>query len=81
MNLATGLVVTRQRVWNIPITPTVIKAVETMAAEQGIKSLKLEGRNKIPLLNIRDIMRYFGEFVSGNPSGKVLFADLVSPDI
>ena len=50
MNIATGLVITRQRVWNLPITPTVIAAVEAMAEEQGVKSLKVEGRNRVELL-------------------------------
>ena len=49
MNLQTGMVITRNRVWEQPVTDLVIKAVETMAEEQGIKSLKLTGRNKIPL--------------------------------
>ena len=49
MNLATGQVITRTKVWERPVTELVIKAVETMAAEQGIKTLKLEGQNKVPL--------------------------------
>ena len=49
MNLQTGLRITRNKVWELPVTDMVIKAVETMAEEQGIKSLKLCGRNKIPL--------------------------------
>jgi hypothetical protein len=49
MNLATGQVITRNRVWERPVTDLAIKAVETMAAEQGIKSLKLQGRNKVNL--------------------------------
>ena len=49
MNIQTGLVVTRNWVQEFPATGLVIKAVETMAGEQGIKTLKLSGRNKIPL--------------------------------
>ena len=48
INLATGQVITRNRVWLDPVTNLVIKAVEQMAMEQGIKNLKLEGRNKVP---------------------------------
>jgi hypothetical protein len=44
MNLATGQVLTRPRVREIPVTPVVIKAVEKLAAQRGIKSLKLESR-------------------------------------
>jgi len=43
MNLATGMVITRNRVWEKPVTTFVIKAVEKMADEQGIKTLKLTG--------------------------------------
>ena len=49
MNLQTGKVITRNVVKEYPITDLVIKAVETMAEEQGIKTLKITGRNKIPL--------------------------------
>ena len=49
MNLVTGLAVTASRVWEKPVTDFVIKAVEAMAAEQQIKTLKLRGRNKQPL--------------------------------
>ena len=49
MNLATGRVVTCVKVWEKPATEFVIKAVETMAAEQKIKSLKVTGQNKVPL--------------------------------
>ncbi len=49
MNLITGVVITRNRVWARPITDLVIKAVETMAGEQGIKTLKITGRNKVNL--------------------------------
>jgi len=49
MNLATGRVVTAMKVFEKPVTDFVIKAVEAMAAEQNIKTLKLTGRNKQPL--------------------------------
>ncbi|MGC8506608.1 MAG: hypothetical protein ACP5NK_07925, partial [Thermoplasmata archaeon] len=42
MDLNSGRVITRPRVWEIPVTTVVIRAVETMAEEQGIKSLKLQ---------------------------------------
>jgi hypothetical protein len=45
MNLATGQVLTRPRVREIPMTPVVIKAAKKLAAQRGIKSLKLESRN------------------------------------
>ena len=46
LNLTTGLVITRPRVWEIPVTDVVIKAVEKLAADQGVDSLKLQGRTK-----------------------------------
>ena len=49
MNLQTGKHCTRQRVKALPVTDLVIKAVEQMAADQGIKTLKITGRNKTPL--------------------------------
>ena len=45
MNLATGAVITRHRVWEQPATEMVIKAVEQMAERQGIETLKLTGRH------------------------------------
>ena len=50
MNLETGEVITRGRIWELPITSLVIRAVEEMAYNQGIKSLKITGKNKVPLL-------------------------------
>ena len=50
MNLETGELVTQQYVTPIPITNTVVKAVEAMAEAQGIKSLKITGRNKVRIL-------------------------------
>jgi hypothetical protein len=49
MNLMTGQVITRNRIWERPLTDLVIAAVEAMADEQGIKTLKLQGRNKVRL--------------------------------
>jgi hypothetical protein len=46
MDLNSGRVITRPRVWELPVTSLVIKAVEAMAEEQGIKSLKLQNRRK-----------------------------------
>ncbi|MGC9208134.1 MAG: hypothetical protein ACP5EO_13965, partial [Acidithiobacillus sp.] len=46
MDFNSGRVITRPRVWKIPVTPVVMRAVETMAEEQGIKSLKLQNRRK-----------------------------------
>jgi hypothetical protein len=46
MDLNSGRVITRQRVWEIPVTPIIIQAVEAMAEEQGIKTLKLQNRRK-----------------------------------
>jgi hypothetical protein len=45
MNLATGLAIVRPRIWPIPVTKLVIRSVERMADEQGIKSLKIQNRN------------------------------------
>ena len=38
------------RVWEVPITETIIQAVESLAKSQGYKSLKLQGKNKTRLL-------------------------------
>ncbi len=46
MDLDSGRLITRPRVVEVPITNLVIKAVEAMAEEQGIKSLKLQNRRK-----------------------------------
>ena len=47
MDLNSGLVITRNRCWEIPVTDLVIRAVEYMAEKQGIKTLKLQNRNRI----------------------------------
>jgi hypothetical protein len=49
MNLHTGQVITGNTIWERPLTDLVIRTVETMAADQGITTLKLAGRNKIPI--------------------------------
>ena len=49
MNLATGLKITRPRVWTIPVTDLVIQRVHELAARDGMKSLKLQTRMKTPL--------------------------------
>jgi hypothetical protein len=49
MNLQTGMVISRNSIWERPLTDLVIQAVEAMADEQGIKTLKITGRNKIPI--------------------------------
>jgi hypothetical protein len=49
MNLQTGMVISRNTIWERPITDLVIQAVETMAEEQKVKTLKITGRNKIPI--------------------------------
>ena len=38
------------KVTELPVTEHVIKSVENLAEEQDIKSLKITGKNKIPLL-------------------------------
>ena len=50
LNLETGEVITRQYVTAIPITTTVIKAVEQLAEQQGVKSMKITGQNKVRIL-------------------------------
>ena len=49
MNLRTGLMITRNKIHERPLTDLVIRAIETMADQQGIKTLKLTGRNKTQL--------------------------------
>jgi len=46
MSLSTGKKITPNRVFEIPVTNTVIKHVEAMAEAQGIKSLMLTNRLK-----------------------------------
>jgi len=46
MDLQTGKLITRRRVTEVPVTPVVIKAVEAMAAKQGITSLEFADRKK-----------------------------------
>jgi hypothetical protein len=41
--------ITRNTIHERPLTDLVIRAIETMAKEQGIKTLKLTGRNKTQL--------------------------------
>ena len=50
MNLETGGLITRSCIWEMPITAMAIQAVEKLAHRQGIKSLKVTGKNKVPLL-------------------------------
>ena len=49
MNLASGQVVSRRNLTEIPIPDSVIKRVESMAHKQGMKDLKLQNRDKQPL--------------------------------
>ena len=46
MDLNSGRIKKPMRVWELPVTNLVINAVETMAENQGIKSLKMGNRNK-----------------------------------
>ena len=50
MNIVTGAKMHKARVWEVPITESVIPAVESLAESQGYKSLKLQGKNKTRLL-------------------------------
>jgi len=50
MNVMTGAKMTKGRIWEMPITETIIQAVESLAKSQGYKSLKLKGKNKTRLL-------------------------------
>jgi hypothetical protein len=49
MNLETGRSNTSHKVFVFPLTESVKKAVEKMAEEQGVKSFKMTGRNKMPI--------------------------------
>ena len=40
----------KKRLWSVPITQTVINAVESLAKSQGYKALKLLGKNITRLL-------------------------------
>ena len=57
MDLNSGRMITRQRVWEIPVTDVVIQAVERMGEEQGIKSLKLQ--------NCRKTIYYPADWIAG----------------
>ena len=43
VNLATGNVIKRNKIWEMGVTELIIKAVEKMAEKQGITSLKIMG--------------------------------------
>ena len=49
MDLTTGRVITRRKVTEIPMTTSVIKRVETMAADQGITNIKFANRLNVEL--------------------------------
>jgi len=49
MDLRSGRVITRRRITEIPVTDLVIQAVENMAIEQGIHTLKITGRHTTPI--------------------------------
>jgi hypothetical protein len=47
MNLQTGMVISRNTIWERPLTDLVIRAVEAMANEQGIKcNMRLSKRKR-----------------------------------
>ena len=46
MDLNTGKLITRPRVWQMPATQLVIQRVEELGDKDGIKNLKLTNRNK-----------------------------------
>jgi len=46
MDLNSGRLITRQHVWEIPVTDVVINAVEKMGEEQEVKSLKLQNHRR-----------------------------------
>ena len=50
MNITTGACMHKPRVWEAPITESVIRAIESLAESQGHKMLKLTGKNKTRLL-------------------------------
>ena len=54
MDLNSGRVVTRRKVTPLPVTPSVIKAVEAMAAKQGMKSLKFKNRHGVIFIHCLD---------------------------
>jgi hypothetical protein len=47
MDLDSGQLITRTIVHKIPVTNVVIKAVKSMAYQQGFKSLKFKNRNRV----------------------------------
>jgi len=49
LNLSTGKVIVRPRVWRIPITDRVIKAVNRMGRRDGMRELKLTAKNGVLL--------------------------------
>jgi hypothetical protein len=46
MDLATGRVITRMRVVEVPATDLVVEVVERMGEEQGFKSFKITNRKR-----------------------------------
>ena len=63
MHLKTVQVITFYNVKDVPVTGLVIKYAEEMASEQGIKTLKIQGENKVPLHPVDWIswVDYYGE--------------------
>jgi hypothetical protein len=57
MDLKPGRVITRRRVTEVPVTELVIQAVENMAHEQGLTTLKITGRHTSPL--------YLADWIAG----------------
>ena len=50
MSVETGAIVTRPRVWKIPVTDVVIKAVNKLGAAQGFSNKKISGKaNQVKL--------------------------------
>ena len=50
LSIETGHVITRPRIWKIPMTDLVIKAINKMGAEQGSRNKKVSGKaNQIKL--------------------------------
>ena len=55
MNLSSGLVIYPCKVTTIPLTDSIIKLVEKMGEDQGVKSLKLNNRKKNVFIQVNGL--------------------------
>ena len=77
MTLDTGLLLSTSKSIKLPITDVVIKSVETMAYNQGFKSLKFKNHNGEPIYHVSLIggVNYEENLIPPNATDKVADAE------